>query len=240
MKPLQAFFIVFIVIAGFYSSLFAKTWYIKPDGTGEAPTIKAGIDSAAVADTVLLADGTYSGIGNRGIGVGKAITLRSESGNPDACIIDCEGVGWGFFINYEEGPESVLEGMTIANAYFAAGAGGAVHSSFCSLTFNHCNFIANVAGGGGAVACAYTSLTFNHCKFFNNSSTGPVYEDGGGGVILFYSSATFTYCVFSGNSANRYGGGIFCRDNSSATLTNCTFSHNSALHRGAGVACLYS
>lgn len=39
---------------------FARTWHIKSDGTGDAPTIQAGVDSAAVTDTVSVAPGTYS------------------------------------------------------------------------------------------------------------------------------------------------------------------------------------
>jgi hypothetical protein len=31
----------------------ARTWYVKSDGTGDAPTIQAGIDSAAVGNKAM-------------------------------------------------------------------------------------------------------------------------------------------------------------------------------------------
>ncbi len=55
---------------------------------GDQPTIQAGIDAAMDGDIVLVADGTWTGVGNRDIDfLGKAITVRSENG-PDSCIID--------------------------------------------------------------------------------------------------------------------------------------------------------
>ena len=38
----------------------SRTWYIKADGTGDAPTIQADVDSSAVGDTVMVAAGSYS------------------------------------------------------------------------------------------------------------------------------------------------------------------------------------
>ena len=76
----------------FTSASVARTWYITPDGTGDAPTIQAGIDSAIAGDEVVLADGVYTGDGNRDLDYNtKAITVRSASGDPSACILDCQG-----------------------------------------------------------------------------------------------------------------------------------------------------
>jgi len=57
----------------------------------DQPTIQAGIIAASDDDTVLVADGIYTGEGNRDIDfLGKLITVQSEHG-AESCIIDCEG-----------------------------------------------------------------------------------------------------------------------------------------------------
>ena len=79
----------------------ARTWYVKQNGTGDVPTIQAGIDSAGVGDTVLVAPGNYTW-SNQGTGTDygmipyyrdvSGFELRSEAG-PEFTVLDAEGRG---------------------------------------------------------------------------------------------------------------------------------------------------
>ncbi|MHC4616963.1 MAG: S8 family serine peptidase [Planctomycetota bacterium] len=196
----------------------------------DSPTIQSAIDAAVYADVVIVADGTYTGEGNRDIDfAGKAIALQSRNG-PENCIINCQGTPAsphrGFYFHCGEGPNSVVEGFTITGGY--ADFGGAMETDQASPTIRNCIFRDNASEGhGGAVFNYYASPTMSYCVFADNSAWY------GGAVCNFDASATLSNCIFSNNTAD-YGAGV---DNEygSPSVTNCTFSGNSAAVEGGGI-----
>jgi hypothetical protein len=99
-------------------------YLVNPDGSGDYPMIQVAINLVQHGDIIELGDGVFCGDMNRDLDFhGKAITVRSRSGNPEDCIIDCEG-GAGaqhraFDFNSGEGSGSIVEGITITNGYMA-------------------------------------------------------------------------------------------------------------------------
>jgi hypothetical protein len=78
---------------------------------GDYPTIQEAIDSAVDGDEVVVADGVYTGSGNKNLNFhGKLITVRSENG-PSTCTIDCEGAGRGFIFENLETASARVEGF---------------------------------------------------------------------------------------------------------------------------------
>jgi hypothetical protein len=99
----------------------AATYVVRPDGSGDYPNIQAAINASASGDVIELTDGTFTGTGNRDVDFGgKAVTVRSQSGVPESCVIDCESTNEnpyrGFLFVAGEGPGSVLRGLTITHA----------------------------------------------------------------------------------------------------------------------------
>ena len=81
MKYLGGFLAIAAILAS--AGIGMSTTILVP---ADQPTIQAGINAAVGGDTVLVADGIYTGGGNRDIDFfGKAIVVMSENG-PESCI----------------------------------------------------------------------------------------------------------------------------------------------------------
>jgi len=213
------------------------------------PTIQAGIDAAVDGDKVLVANGVYSGDGNRAIDFrGKAITVTS-AGGANFCIIDCGGVTSesrhrGFIFQSGEGEKSVLQGFTIRNGqapdpeYFYNG--GAIHCHGASPRIAYNILTGNEASMGGAISCGEGAAP----KIVGNIITGNRASAGGGIFCGDGSSPHIALNTISQNIAGSDGGGIACWFESVPTIEGNRIIGNVAAHhmelpsKGGGIYCL--
>jgi len=159
----------------------------------DQPTIQAGIAAAVDGDTVLVADGTYRGDGNRDISFqGKGITVRSSNG-ADACIIDCESLGRAFLFTAGETAAAVLAGFTIAHGASPSEQQGNMEYS-----------------AGGAVLIEGSCPVISGCRFVecqaNVDADAHVTLSAGGAVYLRSADVRIRNCQFSGCLANVLSG----------------------------------
>ena len=195
-------------------------------------TIQDAIDDAWDGDTIWIADGTYSGPGNIEIDLqGKAITVRSENG-PQACIIDCQAKGGGFYAHSGEDEDTLVEGLTITNANSDFGSAFLCIAS--SPTIRNCRFVANQATRYGAGLCNYYGADplVVDCHFEDNTATS---EEGRGGAIANRrgSSPTIRNCTFIDNEAAYVAGAIENYDESHPRILDCYFEDNESIRGGA-------
>jgi predicted outer membrane repeat protein len=201
----------------------AATHTVRPDGTGDYPTIQAAVDSAFAGDVIELTDGTFTGPGNRDLDYGgKANTIRSASADAGACIIDCEGSETdphlGFRFHSHEGTGSVLEGVTVSNGWGVASAIWCRSNSGPEL--RNCTFR---DGTGPALLCDNSDLHVDGCRFLDNN---------GGAIRGPYAAGFVQESVLEGNVAAEEGGGLYLTWGS-VTVIRCRFTRNTAPHGGA-------
>jgi len=179
---------------------------------GDYTTIQAGINAAVDGDTVLIADGVYTGTGNKNLDFnGKAIWVMSENG-ADNCIIDCQNSGRGFYFHNGETSSSILIGLTIKN-----GSMGGFFLYNCEPVISHCIIKDHNTTG---IICSASDPTIEYCVISGNS-TGST----GGGISCSFSNPTISNCTFYGNNAHT-GGAIALSNNSTPIINSCIISYN--------------
>lgn len=236
--------VVLLRIVVLLSDARAATWYVDDDDPADFDRIQLAIDTAENGDTIIVADGTYTGEGNRDIDFkGKAITLRSENG-PEDCIIDCQYAGRGFYFFQRDDDKNdgrVLDGFTVRNGW--ADEGGAIFVHYGSPLITNNIITQNTAEGfGGGIYCHQASSP----SITSNTITENAAPNHGGGGIYCSDGASPAIAdnIIADNTAKYDGGGIFCFGHGcSATITNNIIADNTVTtdhNFGGGGICCYS
>ena len=221
------------VITGQTGQGFIGTYvgiHVNWDGSADFVTIQAAIDAATHGDIIHVADGVYTGDGNRDIDfLGKAITVLGNVKAPSQVVIECDGstsdLHRGFNFVSGEDPNSILEGFTVRNG---VGPREDVY------------FDRHYRSVGGAIYCHYSSPTIRNCIFNNNKAIGSriiglVVYFGGGAIYNRDSNPIIKECIFNLNATENYGGAIF-NYRSNSEIINCKVTANSAQEHGGGIA----
>ena len=215
---------------------------VAPDGSGDFPTIQDAIDAALDGDAIELTDGVFTGAGNREIDYrGKSITVRSQSGDSSACVIDCQQLGRGFHFHSGEDSSAVLTGVTITGGYllgYLSYGGGICIENYTSPKIERCVLRQNRIGfaGGGLSIHTHCDPIIRDCFFEENVSRDDSYGQGGGIYCGDHCDATIERCTLVGNEALVIGGGIMPHLYSAPEIRNCTLVGNRAPD-GANVGC---
>jgi hypothetical protein len=191
-----------------------NTIRVASDRSGDAPTVQEALKIAKDSDVVELADGVYSGPGNEDIDfLGKRVTLRSQSGDPDRCEITILHTVYrrrAFVFQSGEDSLTVVRGIKVndgTGGYWpqpdrrslspgSATYGGAIICrGGASPLLIDCVFVHNAATEGGVALCIEgASPSFVGCTFFDNA--------GDGLFTGFEASAVFDRALIAFNSGS--------------------------------------
>ena len=228
----QKFMIVIVCVAVFTASVSFAAELNVP---AEYATIREAVNAAVDGDVVIVADGVYTGNGNRDIYVfQKSLTIKSAGGAAN-CIINCEGVEGeqhrAFYFRHCTAAGLVLDGFTIINGYQQYG--GAIFIYNSTPLIKNCVISGNYAYDGGGICCQQSTDTrIKNSVISQNSAVWA------GGVRCWASTVTMTNCFIEGNTAE-YGGAIDSV-HSVPALRNCMVVGNMARDNGGAMRCEYS
>ncbi len=248
MKVLRIAITVFLVSMVTSGLALSATIYVATSGsdvTGDGSeaepyaTIQKGIDQASPGDNVIVADGTYTGFGNKELNFkGKDIIVESRNGK-ELTEIDCEGSGRGFYLHQKETSAAVIRGFTIKNGSPDDGYGGGISCNDASPTIEDNLITENSANDdGGGISCTNSaSPVIKANTITNNVAT----RDGGGIHLDSTSFVEIRNNIISENLGNRFGGGVHCRTSSSIVIDGNTISDNDTSYpHGGGGGIYYS
>ena len=248
-----------LAIATFLETLFvpaagAFTYLVNPQGTGDFPTLEAALLAVQNGDIIELADGTYQRSFPESFDfLGKAITVRSQSGVPENCLIHFESYACdqsGFIFQSGETGFSTLEDISISSGW---------GHNVCDYAEDACHGGAGVVVANGSSPKLVNVLVFDtplgvricdsapqllECRFIGNGlgvhavgrSTPfavsscifeeneiAVFCEGGLGTI---TGSVLTKCATSGTSVSFTRVAMVLRENSQVDMDSCLVQEN--------------
>jgi len=211
------------ILTLFTHNLFAATWTVRQDGSGQFTTINAARAVATTNDIIEVGPGTYP----EEIDFDYAVTLVSTSG-ATATILDGQLIRR--VLIFRAGTGSVVDGFTIRNGVQVSSGGGLRVQFGATCTMRNCILEGNHADfDGGAIITRDpgTRLDVFDCTIRNNTA-----DRHAAGVLLLSSSvATYTRCRFEGNVGDA-SGAVAMDDHSLFVARDCLFLRNSGAYAG--------
>ena len=206
----------------------------------DSPTIQAGIDASVSGDTVLVAPGTYEGVGNYGIlNRGRGIALLSEGG-PEVTVLKGDEPNHIITCTAVEGEDDLeIAGFTMSGGKSQYGSGIAIWNFTTTTTVRNCILSENESVNYGVLYVGSSTAIIENCVLSSNVEGGSsaiwINEYNNGGP----SDVTMTGCKIVDNEGQ--AGGVVCHS-SSLRMSECEISRNTASDRaqGAGVRLLYA
>ena len=261
-KAMRQYILSILLSVVFASGSHARVYTVLADGTGDYPSIQAAVLAVDDYGVILLENGIYSGVGNRDIEIaGRRITITS-AGNASECVIDCQGLGQGIVLGPDDGPGTILNGITIRNASaYGIYCGESADPIIVGCTVESCV--------NGVYIGVFSSPTFIDCIVRDNDDSGirttsfssgdilgsRIEANGGTGIqcasgqldivgselrgnrsgLSAYSNAFFDLAasVVVGNGTATYGGGIYVSEGV-FRVYGSTIAGNTAA-RGGGI-----
>jgi len=230
MYPRRSLFFIIAAAVLPASSASSKTWSVFADHSGDAPTIQAGIDSAATGDSVLVHLGTYpEHIDFKG----KLISVIAASGPGNTIIDGSVPAVTGDVVTFQsgEGLESWLEGFTIQGG----SRGVWIHAAEPTVFGNI--ITGNTGSSGAGILCDGSSGRLWAPQILQNEIRQNVASGNGGGIaILDGMKPEVMYNTIAGNESAHSGGGIYVYTQYVGTvLQRNIIDSNVAANQGGGI-----
>ena len=185
-------------------SAHSKVWFVRNDGTGDAPTIQAAIDSSASGDTITLAKGIFAVQSMIQCGMKNNIVINSEVGRDSTSLSLCEGSA---FMSV-----ALCSNLSIDGISFRNGQGSALSIDLSSqITVSNCGFFNNGHYYGNY------AIAFDRCDgidVHNNNISG-----NRAGINYYELNSN----ILSYNNTYLANTGIAIRLND---VTNCSITHS--------------